>query len=88
MLMTSLTSLFTTPAALLTAKPNRTDAHDIAKSVSKYCKQIECTESNTVAAVTWALQSPGIDTLAAIRAGKQRARKLLAKQQHKPNPAA
>lgn len=84
MQMPSLTSLFSPQPALITSKPSREDAHDIAKSVSTYCKQIGCTESNTVAAIAWAFDTPGSDTLAAVRSGKCRARQLLARQPQPP----
>lgn len=84
MQMPSLTSFFSPQAALITSKPSREDAHDIAKSVSTYCKQIGCNDSNTIAAIAWAYNTPGSDTLAAIRAGKCRARQLLARQTQPP----
>ena len=84
MQLPSLTSFFAPVPALISSKPSRPDAHDIAKSVSNYCKQIGCNESNTVAALAWAFNTPGSDTLAAIRAGKCRARSLLARQPQPP----
>ena len=82
--MPSLTSFFITAPASIPSTPSRTDAHDIALSVVKYCKQIGCNESNTTAAVAWAFKEPAGNTIGAIRAGKARARALLARQPQPP----
>jgi hypothetical protein len=76
----TLTSLFTprpTPPATPMARP---DAECVGRVVWMYCHRIGCNESNTTAAVSWALRQGG-DTLSAIRAGRQRAMQLLERQQ-------
>ena len=80
MLMNALTSFFApTPSQ---PRPIRTDEEmtDIARGVHAHCKRIGCDESNTLAAIAWALRTPG-DTFTAARAGKQRAAQLLRRQQ-------
>jgi hypothetical protein len=52
---------------------------DIARAVTHHCKRIGCDESNTVAAVAWALRTGG-DQLTAVRAGNTRAAQLLHRQ--------
>lgn len=68
---------------MVEVKPTRADAHDVAKSVAKHCRLIGCDESNTIAAVAWALKEPG-DTLKALRAGKRRAECLRYRQPTTP----
>ena len=69
-----ISGLFDRPA-VLTAKPTRPDATDIAKAVYRYSQVIGCNESNTIAAIASALKETS-HTLAAIRAGKRRADQL------------
>lgn len=52
---------------------------DITRGVQKHCQRIGCDQSNTIAAVAWALRTPG-DPLSAVRAGRQRAAQLLHRQ--------
>jgi len=77
--------LFARPA-VLTEKPTRSDANDIARAVYRHCQLIGCDESNTIAALAWALKDSG-HTLAAIRAGNKRADQLRHRQlQHPTHP--
>lgn len=57
----------------------RADGDDVARAVALHCRRVGCDQSNTLAAVTWALRAPGT-TLEAIRAGRKRAEQLLARQ--------
>lgn len=63
----------------------RPDAQDVAIAVARHCRRIGCDQSNTTAAVSWALRAPG-DTLNAIRSGRQRAEQLLARQSRETPP--
>jgi len=80
----SLSALLASHTAM-SAKPSRADAHDIAKAVAHHCRIVGCDESNTIAAVAWALKEPGC-TLAAIRAGNRRADQLRLRQQRDNSP--
>lgn len=64
---------------------SRRDGRDIALAVVRHCRQLRCDESNTLAAVAWALRAPG-HTLECIRAGKKRAAQLRARQTPAPAP--
>lgn len=77
---------FAPAPTIVTERPSRHDAHDITKSVAKHCHLVGCDESNTIAAVAWALKEPG-DTLKAIRAGKKRADCLRLRQHATPRLA-
>jgi hypothetical protein len=61
---------------ILWSRPERDDANDIARAVSRHCQAIGLDESNTIAAIAWAMKEPG-HTLLAVRAGYQRADALL-----------
>jgi hypothetical protein len=76
-LRTVLTSLL--PPAPRGAPMARPDAADVAAAVARHCRRIGCDQSNTTAAVSWALRAPG-DTLNAVREGRKRAEQLLARQ--------
>lgn len=78
-MLTELFNAFRSPPASIAQKPERPDAHDIAKAVRSHCRVIGCNDSNTIAAVAWALKDPG-HTLAAVRAGNKRADQLRGRQ--------
>ncbi|KFN42320.1 hypothetical protein [Arenimonas oryziterrae] len=80
------TTAFVATTALLTSKPSRSDATDISRAVDRHCRQIGCDESNTIAAIAWAMREPG-HTLLAIRAGKKRAEQLRRRQPNEPELA-
>jgi hypothetical protein len=63
----------------------RPDADWVAKAVYLYCHRLGCDQSNTTAAVSWALRAGG-DTLSAIRAGRDRAAQLLERQRRTDPP--
>lgn len=67
------------PSTLTPPATSRVDGHDIARAVVRYCRHLDCDESNTLAAVAFALRSPG-HTLECIRAGKKRAEQLRFRQ--------
>jgi hypothetical protein len=73
-----------------TSAPGNTDVErerQITKAVRAHCRVIGCDESNTVAAVAWALRDAG-HTLAAVRAGNRRADQLRQRQAPQPGQLA
>jgi hypothetical protein len=78
----SLSSLFKSPPPITRGRTDE-EEHDIARTVRSHCRKIGCDESNTVAAIAWALRSPGA-TLTAIRFGNQRADQLRQRQKLPP----
>ena len=74
-----LSSIFAADAALFA--PPRFDAEMVSSAVTRYATSLGCDLSNTSAAVTWALKTPSeLGTLAAVRAGRQRASQLFWRQ--------
>lgn len=65
---------------------NQDQRDDIARAVVLHCRRLQCDQSNTVASVAWALRAAG-DTLAAIRAGRDRAAQLRHRQAAPAVPA-
>lgn len=79
-----ITDLLSTPKQSIEPMA-RPDADWVAKAVYLHCHRIGCDESNTTAAVSWALRAGG-DTLTAIRAGRLRAAQLLERQRRNTPP--
>lgn len=63
------------------------DVHAIARCVATFARGEGCDDSNTTAAVAWALRHGG-DTLTCIRIGKARAKQLAARQHASTPPDA
>lgn len=63
------------------------DNQAVARAVEHYAREIGCTRSNAVAAIAYGLRVGG-DTMACVRAGKQRARNLLHRQKQTPPSVA
>jgi len=83
-MMPLLDKLFGIPAPVTHGRSDE-EERDITRAVRSHCRVVGCDESNTVAAIAWALRSPGC-TLSAVRFGNQRADQLRARQKLPPPP--
>lgn len=72
---------------LYPSRPLLIDTHAVTHAVTRYARSIGCNGSNGIAAANYGLRTGG-DTIACIRHGKDRARKLLHRQKSTTPPEA